>query len=100
MRRVSRAKGSSWRRETWRVSSSSLIVVVIRKLHSLDIEIERLAEANPGVRYPSIELNELGRIELRPHQLLFHGLLGLPCRIARESIVLIVESAISLCIQL
>ena len=41
---------------------------------------------------PVVELDELGRVELGPHQLLLHRLLGLPGGVAGEAVVLVVEA--------
>ncbi len=71
----------------------AFVAIVIGHLHPLDVEIERLTAQQPFMTgVPVIELDELGRIEFRPHQFPLHRLLCLTGDIEGEAIVLIVEA--------
>ena len=70
-----------------------LVVVVVGHLHPLDVEMQRLAGQQALVAgVPVVELDELGRVELGPHQLPLHRLLRPPGGVAGEAVVLVVEA--------
>lgn len=70
----------------------ALVVVVIGHFEPLEVEMQRLARQQaPMAGIPVVELDELGIVELGPHQFALHRLLGAPRCIAGEAIILIIE---------
>ena len=69
------------------------VAVVIGHFQPLDVEMQRLAGQQALMAgIPVVELDELGVVEFRPHQFLFHRRLGAARRVAGETIILVVEA--------
>ena len=70
----------------------ALVVVVVRHLHPLDVQIERLAgEQALAPAVPVVELHEILGVQFGAHQLLLHRPLGLARGVEGEPVVLVVE---------
>ncbi len=70
----------------------ALVVVVIGHLHALEVEVQRLTgEQALAAAIPVVELDKGQLVQLRPHQLVLHGLLGPAGDVEGELVILVIE---------